>query len=88
MTPEQEHRAKEAQRLLSEPLLLEAMAAVRHTAMAALCEVEPSDSKEVARLQACANNAEEIRQWLLGLTLAVKPTGFDPNEPAREDPGS
>jgi hypothetical protein len=88
MTAEQEHRAKEAQRLLNEPLLIEGMDAVRRTAMAALCEVDPSDSKEVARLQACANNTEEIRQWLLGLTLSVKPTGYSPNEPSREDHGS
>lgn len=88
MTEEQEHRAREAARLLNEPLLKEAMDAVKTIARNALCEVDPSDIAEISRLQAIANNTEEIRQWLIGLTLVVKPTGFDPNAPAQQDPGA
>lgn len=88
MTPEQEHRANEARRLLNEPLLKEAMDAVKTLARDELCAVDPANIAEISRLQAIANNTEEIRQWLIGLTLAVKPTGFDPNAPAQTDPGS
>lgn len=87
MTPEDEHRAKEAARLLAEPLLKEAMEAVKATALNAMLETDPSNANEIARLQAIANNTTEIRNWLEGLTLAVKPTGFDPNEPPQQDRG-
>jgi hypothetical protein len=82
------YRAREAQRLLSEPLLLEAMEAVRQEAFSAFLTLNPDEEHDIARLQAMANGAYEIRSWLEALIVKATATGFDPNEPTREDPGS
>lgn len=81
-------RAELAQNLLDNPLLTEAMDALRQEAFAKFLTVEAHDHVEISRLQALANGADEIRNWLEMLKAKAQPNGFDPNEPTREDPGS
>lgn len=76
-----ERDAVEAKRLLGEPLLMQAMDAVRAEALNALAVTEPTDSKEISRLQAIANCLPEVRNWLEAQILKAQSSGFNPNEP-------
>ncbi len=61
MTPEElEHRAREAQRWLNEPLLAEALSTVRFNALLALAEVDATDTKTVLKYQAIAAVTQEV----------------------------
>lgn len=75
------NEAKEAARILAEPLLDMAMAAVRQEALDALAVTDPTDSKEISRLQAIANCLPEVRNWLEAQIIKAQTSGFDPNEP-------
>jgi hypothetical protein len=75
------NEAKEAARILAEPLLDRAMAAVRQEALDALAVTDPTDSKEISRLQAIANCLPEVRNWLEAQIIKAQTSGFDPNEP-------
>lgn len=80
MTPE-ERTAKEAARVLSEPLFIRAMDAVRAEAQNALCDPEVADNpREIMRLQAIANCLPEVRNWLEAQLIKAATSGFDPNE--------
>lgn len=83
-----DHLAKEAARLLNDEVLTRAMDAVRREAQDALCVADPTDHKEISRLQAIANCLPEVRNWLNAAIMKAQPNGFDPNEPTREEPGS
>lgn len=74
-----EHLAKEADRLLGDDTLNAAMDAVRREALDALAAADPSDAKEIARLQAIANCLPEVRNFLRAAIVKVQPSGFDPN---------
>ena len=60
MSREAQRLAAEAARLLSEPLLADAMLEVRMEALVALSEVDASDMKEILRLQAIATCLSDV----------------------------
>lgn len=64
------HRAREAKRLLNEPLLLEAFEVVRFDALKALEVADLSKPLEAVRLQAKAQVIEEIRDALSAVITA------------------
>lgn len=64
MTPEALHRAEEASRLLSEPLLAEAFEAVRLTALVALGDADPTDVDTIRKLQARAACLKDVLDHL------------------------
>lgn len=75
------HYAKEAERLLKDDTLAEAMTVVRMNALVALGEVDASDTKEILRLQAIAKCLDEVKAELERAILAIGQGdgGFDPN---------
>lgn len=80
MTPD-ERTAAEAKRLLSEPLLVKAMDAVRTEALEALAVADAEDTAEISRLQAIANCLPEVRNWLTAQIIRADVSGFSPSEP-------
>ena len=84
MSPEQRNAA-EATRLLNEPLLAEAFAAVRMQALLDLASVDAANTKEILRLQAIANCLNDVVDLLKakitasglsdgGIEVETKPT--------------
>lgn len=76
------HYAKEAERLLNDDTLAEAMTMVRMKALVALGAVDATDTKEILRLQAVAGCLEQVKAELEGAILAIGQGdgGFDPNQ--------
>lgn len=64
-TPEEkEHRAAEAKRLRSEPLLKEYMQSARDLALEMLATLDATDTKNILKQQAVAQVALEFSQYL------------------------
>ena len=61
---ELEHRAAEAKRLRSEPLLKEYMQSARDNALEQLAVIDPTDTTGILRQQAVATVALEFSQYL------------------------
>lgn len=61
---ERQHRAQEAKRLRSEPLLKEYMQSARDLALETLATVDPSQTNEILRQQAIAQVAAEFSDYL------------------------
>jgi len=66
---DRQHRAREAGRLLNEPLLAEAMEAVRMKALVELGTVDLGDIKKVMELRALANGTQELLDALTAILL-------------------
>lgn len=83
---EQEHLAREAERLLQDETLADAMTAVRTDALVALSVVDATNTNEILRLQAIANCLQEVRDLLEAAITASgrKDGGYDPNKPTAE----
>lgn len=83
-----DHYAKEARRLLNDDVFAEAMTTVRMNALVALGEVDPSNTKEIMRLQAIARCLDDVKSELERAILAQSDSanGFDPNQ--RPDPST
>ena len=81
-----EHYAKEAQRLLNDDVLAEAMTAVRTEALVALATVKADDVTEILRLQAIANCLPDVVDALKAHILAAggMSGGVDLNKPTSE----
>ena len=86
MTALSEHMAREAQRLLSDDVLAEAMTAVRMNALVELATVKADDVTEILRLQAIANCLPDVVDALKSYILAAggMSGGVDPNKPTSE----
>jgi hypothetical protein len=61
---EREHRAQEAKRLRSEPLLKEYMQSARDLALEELATLDATDTKNILKQQAIAQVALEFSQYL------------------------
>jgi hypothetical protein len=61
---ELEHRAAEAKRLRSEPLLKEYMQSARDVALEMLATLDATDTKQILKQQAIAQVALEFSQYL------------------------
>ncbi|UYQ70975.1 hypothetical protein OF122_12995 [Pelagibacterium flavum] len=83
MTDQREHYAKEAHRLLNDDVLAAAFQQVRLDALVGLGTVDPSDTKEIMRLQSIAACLQEVRDLLEAAILATGEMdgGVDPNGP-------
>jgi endonuclease V-like protein UPF0215 family len=81
-----EHYAKEAERLLNDDVLAEAMTAVRMNALVELSTVKADDVTEILRLQAIANCLPEVVDALKSHIIAAggMSGGVDPNQPTSE----
>lgn len=82
----EEHYAKEAERLLNDDVLADAMTAVRMNALVELSTVKADDVTEILRLQAIANCLPEVVDALKAHILAAggMSGGVDPNKPTSE----
>lgn len=76
-----EHYAKEAQRLLTDDVLAEAMTNVRLSALTRLATVDASNTNEILRLQAIANCLEDVKGELEAMILRTGSSGFVPEQP-------
>ena len=65
---------------MADETLADAMTTVRMNALVALGEVDPTDIKQITRLQAIAGCLQEVRDLLQAAVLNVQPNGFNPNE--------
>lgn len=83
MTDKREHYAKEAHRLLNDEVLAAAFQKVRLDALVGLGTVDPTDTKEIMRLQSIAACLQEVRDLLEVAILATGEMdgGVDPNGP-------
>ena len=83
-----EHYAKEAQRLLTDDVLAEAMTGVRLAAMVRLTELDPKPENidEIRKQQAIANCLDAVVDALKAHILAAggMSGGLDPNQPTSE----
>lgn len=61
---EKQHRAQEAKRLRSEPLLKEYMQSARDLALEELATLDATDTKNILKQQAIAQVALEFSQYL------------------------
>lgn len=61
---ELEHRAAEAKRVRSEPLLKEYMQSARDLALESLATIDPANTNEILRQQAIAQVALEFSNYL------------------------
>lgn len=77
------HYAKEAERLLNDPIFAEALTAVREEALIALGDVDATNITEILRLQAVARCAQDVKDRLEAhiLAMGTRDGGFDPNKP-------
>lgn len=77
------HLAREAARLLNDEVLAWAMTEVRTNALAALAEVNATDTDEIRRLQAIAGCLQQVRDMLEAAILASGKMdgGMSANEP-------
>ena len=67
---EKERLASEAQRLLNEPILIEASRRMQTAALAELMEADPDDKTNIIRLQTRAQMATEILTHLAAIITA------------------
>ncbi len=77
------HLAREAARLLNDEVLAWAMTEVRTNALAALAEVNATDTDEIRRLQAIAGCLQQVRDLLHEAIIATGEMdgGMSANEP-------
>lgn len=83
MNREQEHYAREAERLLSDEVLASAFETVRLRAMVDLTTVDPDNKTQILRLQAKANILSEVVDELKAAIAATgrNDGGFSPSKP-------
>ncbi|SDG34719.1 hypothetical protein [Pelagibacterium luteolum] len=83
MTDRKQHLANEASRLLNDEVLASAFHKVRLDALVGLGTVDPTDTKEIMRLQAIAACLQEVRDLLQTAIIATGDMdgGVDPNGP-------
>ena len=77
MSIDREHLAKEAERLLRDEVLREAVGRVRGAAVDALIRADATQAHEVVRLQAkiavCDEFLDELRDMVLQQSMATRP---------------
>jgi len=72
MTMRADHLAKEAERLKSDAVLTEALAAMRRDALERLATCDPYEGKEVARIQAEVTAIDGLLSQLGRFILAIQ----------------
>ncbi len=81
---QREHRAREAKRLLNEPLLAEVMDEIRHDAREKLATIDADDKNGILRLQAIDANMQALFDGLNAILLAGDASKSGGIEPERD----
>lgn len=81
---DRQNRAREAKRLLNEPLLAEALESVRLNALVRLGTVDLKDTKKVMELRALANGTQGLLDALT--TILLEGGGMDGGIEPEEQP--